>query len=377
MRAGGCSKMTADLLHNEILEVNMGPQHPSTHGVLRLVLSLDGETVVAMEPDIGYLHRGVEKLAEHEDYVQVEVLTDRLDYVAAMSENLGYVGAVEQLMGLEVPPRAQAIRVILVELQRIASHLVWLGTHGLDIGAMTVFFWCFREREMILDLFEGFCGARLTYNSMRIGGLQEDLPPGWVRRCRQFLKIYPSRQDEYETLLNKNRIWLKRTKDVGVISAADALDVGLTGPALRGSGVDLDLRKSMPYSGYENYDFDVPLGKNCDTYDRYLIRLEEMRQSVHIVEQALDGLPEGPVRAKVPKKIRPPKGEVFHMVEGPRGIQGFYLVSDGSDRPYRCHFRAPSFVNLQALKKMCVGRLVADVVAVIGSLDIVLGDCDR
>ena len=369
--------MTADLLHNEILEVNMGPQHPSTHGVLRLVLSLDGETVVGMEPDIGYLHRGVEKLAEYEDYVQVEVLTDRLDYVAAMSENLGYVGAVEQLMGVEVPPRAQAIRVILVELQRIASHLVWLGTHGLDIGAMTVFFWCFREREIILDLFEGFCGARLTYNSMRIGGLQEDLPPGWVRRCRQFLKIYPSRQDEYETLLSKNRIWLKRTKDVGVISAADAVDLGLTGPALRGSGVDLDLRKKMPYSGYENYDFDVPLGKNCDTYDRYLIRLEEMRQSVRIVGQALDGLPEGPVRAKVPKKIRPPRGEVFHMVEGPRGIQGFYLVSDGTDRPYRCHFRAPSFVNLQALKKMCMGGLVADVVAVIGSLDIVLGDCDR
>ena len=365
------------MFRTEQMEINMGPQHPSTHGVLRLRLRLDGERVVDAWPVIGYLHRGIEKLAEAREYIKITPYTDRTDYVNAMSANLAYLGAVEKLCGIEVPEKAHYIRVIMVELNRIASHLLWLGTHALDIGAMSIFLYTFREREMILDLFEGFCGARLTYNSMRIGGLQEDLPPGWVRRCRQFLKIYPSRQDEYETLLNKNRIWLKRTKDVGVISAADAVDVGLTGPALRGSGVDLDLRKQMPYSGYEKYDFDVPLGKNCDTYDRYVIRLEEMRQSVRIVEQALEGLPEGPVRAKAPKKIRPPKGEVFHMVEGPRGIQGFYLVSDGSDRPYRCHFRAPSFVNLQALKKMCVGRLVADVVAVIGSLDIVLGDCDR
>ena len=365
------------MLRTETLEINMGPQHPSTHGVLRLVLALDGETVVDLRPDIGYLHRGVEKLAEHEDYVQIEPLTDRLDYVAAMSENLGYIGAVETLMAIEPPPRAQAIRVALVELQRIASHLLWLGTHGLDIGAMTVFFWCFREREMILDLFEGFCGARLTYNALRIGGLLQDLPPGWTRKCRQFLEIYPSRQDQYEELLSANRIWVKRTKGVGVISAADAVDLGLTGPALRGSGVSLDLRKARPYSGYEKYDFQVPVGQAGDTYDRYLIRLREMRESVRLVGQVLDGLPEGEVRAKVPKKFRPPKGEVFHMVEGPRGIQGFYLVSDGSERPYRCHFRAPSFVNLQALKKMCVGGLVADVVAVIGTLDIVLGDCDR
>jgi NADH-quinone oxidoreductase subunit D len=365
------------LLRTEALEINMGPQHPSTHGVLRLVLTLDGETVTDVRPDIGYLHRGVEKLAEHEDYVQIQPLTDRLDYVAAMSENLSYIGAVEKLMGIEVPPRAQAIRVILSELQRIASHLVWLGTHGLDIGAMTIYFWCFREREIILDLFEAFCGARLTYNSLRIGGLLEDLPQGWDRKCRAFLDLYPGRQDEYEGLLSQNRIWLKRTKGIGVISAEDALDLGLTGPSLRGSGVDLDLRKKRPYSGYEEYDFQVPLGQAGDTYDRYLIRLEEMRQSVKIVRQALDGLPEGEVRGKVPKKIRPPAGEVFHMVEGPRGIQGVYLVSDGSDKPYRCHFRAPSFVNLQALRKMCVGGLIADVVAVIGTLDIVLGDCDR
>ena len=355
----------------------MGPQHPSTHGVLRLILTLEGETVLDLKPDIGYLHRGVEKLCEHEDYVQIEPLTDRLDYVAAMSENLMYVGAVEKLMGLEVPERAQVIRVILAELQRIASHLVWLGTHGLDIGAMTIFFWCFREREMILDLFESFCGARLTYNSLRIGGLLEDLPVGWTRKCKQFLDIYPSRQDEYETLLSTNRIWLKRTKGVGVISAADAVDLGLTGASLRGSGVDFDVRKAHPYTGYEKYDFLVPLGKAGDTYDRYLIRLEEMRQAVKIALQALEGLPEGPIRCKVPKKIRPPKGEVFHMVEGPRGVQGIYLVSDGTDHPHRCHFRSPSFINLQALKKMCVGGMVADVVAVIGTLDIVLGDCDR
>jgi NADH-quinone oxidoreductase subunit D len=355
----------------------MGPQHPATHGVLRLVLSLDGERVVDLKPDIGYLHRGVEKLAEHEDYVQIEPLTDRLDYVAAMSENLGYVGAVEKLMGIEVPPRAQAVRVALAELQRVASHLVWLGTHGLDIGAMTIFFWCFREREQILDLFEGFCGARLTYNSLRIGGLQQDLPPGWVRKCRKFLEIYPARQDQYEELLSGNRIWIQRTKGVGVLSAAEAIDLGLTGPVLRGSGVSFDLRKAAPYTGYEKYAFEVPIGRAGDTYDRYLIRLEEMRQSIAIVRQVLDGLPEGEVRGKVPKKIKPPKGEVFHMVEGPRGIQGFYLVSDGSERPYRCHFRAPSFVNLQALKKMCLGGMVADVVAIIGTLDIVLGDCDR
>jgi NADH-quinone oxidoreductase subunit D len=365
------------LLRTETLDINMGPQHPATHGVLRLVLSLDGERVVDLKPDIGYLHRGVEKLAEHEDYVQIEPLTDRLDYVAAMSENLGYVGAVEKLMGVEVPPRAQAIRVALAELQRIASHLVWLGTHGLDIGAMTIFFWCFREREQILDLFEGFCGARLTYNSLRIGGLQQDLPPGWVRKCRKFLEIYPARQDQYEALLSSNRIWIQRTKGVGVISAAEAIDLGLTGPALRGSGVSFDLRKAAPYSGYERYSFEVPVGRAGDTYDRYLIRLAEMRQSISIVRQVLDSLPEGEVRGKVPKKIKPPKGEVFHMVEGPRGIQGFYLVSDGSERPYRCHFRAPSFVNLQALKKMCLGGMVADVVAIIGTLDIVLGDCDR
>jgi len=365
------------MFRTEEMDINMGPQHPSTHGVLRLKLTLDGEEIVDVRPIIGYLHRGVEKLCEYRTYPMIEPLTDRLDYVAAISENLGYCGAVEKLMGLVVPPRAQYIRVILAELQRIASHLLWLGTHALDLGAMTVYFYTFRERELILDLFEQFCGARLTYNSMRIGGLLEDVPPGWTDRVRHFLTIFPSRQKEYEDLLTVNRIWLGRTRGVGILSPEDAVAMGASGPTLRGSGVDYDVRRAQPYCSYEQFEFDVPTGTNCDTYDRYLVRMEEMRQSCRIIRQALDRLPEGEVRAKVPKYIKPPVGEVYHVVESPRGEQGFYLVSKGGEMPYRVRFRSPSFVNLQALPMMCKGRLIADVVAVIGSIDIVLGDVDR
>jgi NADH-quinone oxidoreductase subunit D len=359
------------------MDINMGPQHPSTHGVLRLVLRLEGEEIVDVRPVIGYLHRGVEKLCEHRTYPMIEPLTDRLDYVAAISENLGYCGAVERLLGVEPPPRAQVLRVILAELQRIASHLLWLGTHALDLGAMSVFFYTFREREMILDLFEAFCGARLTYNSMRIGGFYEDLPRGWIERVRHFLKIFPGRMKEYEDLLTVNRIFLARTQGVGVLSARDAVAYGVSGPPLRASGVSYDVRKAQPYAAYAQFEFDVPLGKNGDTYDRYLVRMEEMRQSCRILEQAIAALPDGPVRAKVAKYIKPPAGEVYHVVESPRGEQGFHIIASGGDMPYRVRFRAPSFANLQALPLMCQGGLVADVVAVIGSIDIVLGDCDR
>ncbi|HEV8701414.1 MAG TPA: NADH-quinone oxidoreductase subunit D [Candidatus Polarisedimenticolia bacterium] len=365
------------MFRTEEMDINMGPQHPSTHGVLRLKLTLDGEEVADMRPVIGYLHRGVEKLCEHRTYPMIEPLTDRLDYVAAISENLGYCGAVEKLMGLTVPPRAQYIRVILAELQRIASHLLWLGTHALDLGAMTVFFYTFREREMILDLFEAFCGARLTYNSMRIGGLYEDLPAGWTGRVRQFIDIFPSREKEYEDLLTVNRIWLGRTRGVGILKPEDAVALGASGPTLRGSGVDYDVRRAQPYSSYDQFEFDVPVGRNGDTYDRYIVRMEEMRQSCRIIRQALDKLPEGEVRAKVPKYIKPPTGEVYHVVESPRGEQGFYIVHKSGEMPYRMRFRAPSFVNLQALPLMCKGLLIADIVAVIGSIDIVLGDVDR
>jgi len=365
------------MFRTEEMDINMGPQHPSTHGVLRLMLTLDGEEIVDVRPIIGYLHRGVEKLCEHRTYPMIEPLTDRLDYVAAISENLGYCGAVEKLMGLQVPPRAQYIRVILAELQRIASHLLWLGTHALDLGAMTVFFYTFRERELILDLFEQFCGARLTYNALRIGGLLEDVPPGWTDRVRHFLTIFPSRQKEYEDLLTVNRIWLGRTRGVGILRPEVAVALGASGPVLRGSGVAYDVRRAQPYSSYEHFEFDVPTGTHCDTYDRYLVPMEEMRQSCRIIRQALDRLPEGEGRAKVPKYIKPAAGEVYHVVESPRGEQGFYLVSKGGEMPYRMRFRSPSFVNLQALPIMCKGQLIADVVAVIGSIDIVLGDVDR
>jgi NADH-quinone oxidoreductase subunit D len=365
------------MLHTEVLEVNMGPQHPATHGVLRVILGLDGETVVDCKPVIGYLHRGVEKLSENKIFAMIPPLCDRLDYVASGSQNVGYIQAVEKLMGITVPERGRFMRVILLELNRISSHLVWLGTHGLDIGAMTVFFYCFREREMILDLFEAFCGARLTTNMFRLGGSLEDLPPGWTEACRRFIDLLPSRIREYEGLLSQNRIWLERTKGVGILTAEDAIDLGVTGPCLRASGVAYDVRKAMPYESYDQFEFDIPTGSNCDTYDRYLVRLEEMRQSARIIRQALERLPDGEFRAKVPRKIKPPPGEIYHVIEGPRGEQGFYIKTDGSERPYRVRFRTPSFVNLQALPVMSKGGLVADVVAVIGTLDIVLGDTDR
>jgi NADH-quinone oxidoreductase subunit D len=360
------------------LVLNMGPQHPSTHGVLRVVLRLDGERVVDADVVIGYLHRGIEKLSEARDYTQIVLLTDRMDYLAAATNNLGYVETVEKLMGLEVPRRAQYLRTIMSELQRIASHLVWLGTHAMDIGATTVFLYAFRERELILDLFEEYCGARLTYNSMRIGGLPQDIPAGWDKKVREFCDIVETKVAEYETLLTQNRIWLERTREVGVISAADAIAIGLSGPPLRGSGVMHDIRKDEPYAAYKEFEFDVPIGSRGDTYDRYLVRMEEFYQSVRIIRQALDGLPEGPVIGKVPRLIKPPAGETYHAIEAPKGELGYFIASDGKSlSPYRFRVRPPSFCNLQALRQLVRGHLVADVVAIIGTLDIVLGEVDR
>jgi len=387
---------------NNTMILNMGPQHPSTHGVLRVVLELDGEVVVKATPDIGFLHRGLEKLAESKTYHQCIPLTDRMDYVAGMSNNLAYVMAVEKLLGLEVPPRAQAIRVLLCELQRIASHLLWVGTHAHDIGAMTPLFYSFRERDEILFLFEMVCGSRLTPSFFRVGGLAQDLPEGFEAKCREFIKTFPGHVEEYETLLTRNKIWMRRTQGVGAISAEEAINWGLSGPILRASNVNWDLRKVMPYSGYENYEFIVPTGKNGDVYDRYLVRMMEMRQSNEIARQVLDKLPGGAVVADNPKVVYPrkekvqesiealihhfhlasegfptPKGEVYASVESPKGELGFYLVSNGSSKPWRFRVRPPSFINLSALSTMAKGRLVADVVAIIGSIDIVLGEVDR
>ena len=360
------------------LVINMGPQHPSTHGVLRVVLRLDGERVVDADLVIGYLHRGVEKLCESRDWTQIVLITDRMDYVAAATNNLGYCETVEKLMGLEVPRRARYIRTILSELQRLASHLMWLGTHAMDIGALTVFLYGLRERELILDLFEEYCGARLTYNSMRIGGLPWDLPPSWDRKVRELCDIVDTKVLDYETLLTQNRIWLERTKDVGVISGENAIAMGFSGPPLRGSGVRRDLRKDEPYAAYDEFEFDIPLGVRGDTYDRYLIRIEEFRQSTRIIRQALDGLPEGPLMAKVPRLIKPPAGETYHAIEAPKGELGFFIVSDGKSlSPYRFRVRPPSFCNLQPLVELIKGHLVADVVALIGTIDIVLGEVDR
>jgi NADH-quinone oxidoreductase subunit D len=360
------------------LVINMGPQHPSTHGVLRVILRLDGERVVGSDVVIGYLHRGIEKLCESRDWTQIILLTDRMDYVAAATNNLGYCETVEKMMQLEVPRRAHYIRTILAELQRIASHCLWLGTHAMDIGAMTVFLYAFRERELILDLFEEYCGARLTYNSMRIGGLPLDIPPGWDKKVREFCRIMAEKVGEYEELLTHNRIWLERTKGVGVISGLDAVAIGLSGPALRGSGVPKDCRKDEPYAAYSDFEFDVAVGLAGDTYDRYLCRLEEFRQSLRIIRQAVDGIPEGPIVGKVPRLIKPPAGETYHAIESPKGEIGYFIVADGkTSAPYRFRVRPPSFCNLQALPRLIKGHLVADVVALIGSIDIVLGEVDR
>jgi NADH-quinone oxidoreductase subunit D len=361
---------------NELL-INMGPQHPATHGVLRVKLKLDGERVMGSECVIGYLHRGVEKIGENRTYAQFAPYTDRMDYVAAVTNGMGYVEAVEKLLGVEIPPRAQYTRMILAELQRIASHLLWLGTHALDLGAMTPVFYTFREREEILKIFEKYCGARLTTHAFRIGGLQYDLYDVFEQECRNFCDYFLPKIDEYEQLLTKNRIWINRTRGVGVLSAEDAVAYGVTGPVLRGSGVKWDIRKVQPYEAYDKVEFEVPIGQHGDTYDRYIVRMQEMRQSVRIIRQCVERLAPGPIFGKVGKVIKPPVGEVYHSIEAPKGELGYFVVSDGSTNPYRVRVRPPSFVNLQALDIMVRGHLVADVVAVIGTLDIVLGEVDR
>jgi NADH-quinone oxidoreductase subunit D len=361
---------------NELI-LNMGPQHPATHGVLRVILRLDGEKVLGLECVIGYLHRGVEKIAEHRTYTMFNPYVDRMDYVAAVSNGLGYCEAVEKLLNIEAPPRANYIRVILTELNRLASHQLWLGTHALDIGAMTPLFYTFRDREEILKIFEKYCGARLTTHAFRIGGCQYETYEGFEKDVKKFIAFVAPKIDEYEELLTTNRIWVERTKNVGTISAKDCIAYGVTGPVLRASGVKWDIRKAQPYAAYSKFDFEVPTGQNGDTYDRYLVRMAEMRQSLRIIQQAVDGIPEGPIMAKVSKVMKPPVGEIYHSIEAPKGELGYFIVSDGSTQPYRVRVRPPSFVNLQALDLMCRGQLVADVIAVIGTLDIVLGEVDR
>jgi len=387
----------------QTMVLNMGPQHPSTHGVLRVVLELDGETVVHARPEIGYLHTGIEKSCEAKTYSQAITLTDRLDYLAPLSNNLCYCLAVEKLLGLEVPKRAQYIRVLLTELTRIGSHLVWLGTHAIDLGAMSVFLYCFREREEILKILEMVSGQRMMTSYFRIGGLALEPPPGWLEAIESFVKMFPSRIQEYEDLLTRNRIWLARTQGVGVLSAEDAIAWGVSGPSLRGSGVAYDVRKFFPYSSYDEFEFDVPTRTEGDCYARYLCRVAELRESLKIIRQAMPKIPrEGPIRSEAPgivpperEKMKtemealiyhfkiftegfsPPPGEVYQTIESPRGELGFFVASDGSPKPWRVKVRAPSFVNLQALPKLVEGRLIADVVACIGTTDIVLGETDR
>jgi NADH-quinone oxidoreductase subunit D len=361
---------------NELI-ISMGPQHPATHGVLRVILKLDGEKVLGTECVIGYLHRGVEKIAENRTYTMFNPYVDRMDYVAAVSNGLGYCEAVEKLMNIEAPPRARYIRVILTELNRLASHMLWLGTHALDIGAITPLFYTFRDREEILKIFEKYCGARLTTHAFRIGGCQYETYEGFERDVKKFVAFVAPKIVEYEELLTTNRIWVERTKGVGLITGEQCIALGVTGPVLRASGVKWDLRKAQPYSSYEDFDFEIPTGQHGDTYDRYLVRMEEMRQSLRIIEQAVGKIPEGPIIAKVPKVIKPPVGEIYHSIEAPKGELGYFIVSDGSTQPYRLRVRPPSFVNLQALDMMVRGAMVADVVAVIGTLDIVLGEVDR
>lgn len=359
------------------LVLNMGPQHPSTHGVLRVVLKLDGERVSDVECVIGYLHRGVEKIAENRTYTMFVPYVDRMDYVAAVSNGLGYCLAVEKLISVEAPVRAQAVRVILTELNRIASHLLWLGTHAIDLGAISPLFYTFREREEILKIFENYCGARLTTHAFRIGGLQYELYKGFEEQVRAFCAGFRPRLAEYDELLTGNPIWTARLKGIGVLTEADCKAYGVTGPLIRAAGVAWDLRKAQPYSGYDQYEFDVPVGETGDSFDRYLVRMEEMRQSARIIEQAVARIPAGPILAKVPKVLKPPPGEAYVSIEAPKGELGYYIVSDGSTIPYRVRVRPPSFLNLQSLAKMAKGALVADVIAMIGTIDIVLGEVDR
>ncbi|MDX2268584.1 MAG: NADH-quinone oxidoreductase subunit D [Bryobacter sp.] len=366
-----------DHLAEQEIVLNMGPQHPSTHGVLRLVLKLEGERVKSVECVIGYLHRGVEKIGENRTYAQFAPYVDRMDYVSAVSNGLGYCLAVEKLINVEAPPRAQAVRVLFAELNRIASHLLWLGTHALDIGAMTALFYTFREREDILKIFENYCGARLTTHAFRIGGLQYDLYEGFEQECAKFCESFKHRIEDYEKLLTQNPIWQDRLVGVGILNAEDCKRYGVSGPMIRAAGEAWDLRKAQPYSGYEQYDFDIPVRTGADSYDRYLVRIEEMRQSIRIIEQALGRIPGGAILAKVPKVLKPAPGEVYVSIEAPKGELGYFLVSDGTLHPYRVRVRPPSFINLATLEKMAVGALVADVVAIIGTIDIVLGEVDR
>ncbi|PYT13935.1 MAG: NADH-quinone oxidoreductase subunit D [Acidobacteria bacterium] len=391
-----------DALHGETMVVNMGPSHPSTHGVLRLVLRLDGEVVKAVQPHLGYLHRGMEKIAEGMTYNQFVPYTDRLDYLAPLSNNVGYILAVEKLLGITVPPRAQVIRVMCCEIARISAHLLWLGTGALDLGAATVFFHTFRERETLYNIIEALTGTRLTTSYTRVGGLMRDLPEGWTGQVRSFIDAFPAMLDEIDSLLTRNRIWMKRTQGVGRIGAAEAIALGLTGPNLRGCGIAYDVRRTEPYSGYEAYEFEVPVGSQGDVYDRYLVRLEEMRQSTRILDQALRRLPEGRIAVDDPKitlpdkkrvltsmeelieqfmlvteGIKGPPGEVYHAIEAPKGELGFYIKSEGDKSPYRLQIRSPSFISLQAIETMAVGGLLSDLIAVIASLDPVMGEVDR
>ncbi|MCC6349646.1 MAG: NADH dehydrogenase (quinone) subunit D [Candidatus Eisenbacteria bacterium] len=394
-------------MRNETMTLNMGPQHPSTHGVLRVALELDGETIVKAKPIIGYLHTGMEKQAEYKTYTQSIPQTDRMDYISPLSNNLAFCLAAEKLLGIEPPARVQAIRVLLCELTRISSHCVWVGTHAIDIGALTVFWYSFREREKVLSIYDMVAGARMTSSYFRVGGLSMDIPEGFLERCEKFVAEMPGHVDEYENMLTKNPIWLARTRDVALLPAKDAVAWGVTGPSLRGSGVRYDIRRNEPYSGYDTYDFEVPVGRGVgDAYDRYLVRMAEMRQSVRIAKQAIARIRElgekGLYRVRDYKYVLPPKeevktsmealihhfkivshgffppvGEAYAAVEAPKGELGFWFVSDGSPRPWRMKVRSPSFINLQALPLMIEGRLIADVIAAIGSIDIVLGEVDR
>ncbi|MCS7202840.1 MAG: NADH-quinone oxidoreductase subunit D [Thermodesulfovibrio sp.] len=399
-------KLEIEKLSDSNFILQMGPHHPATHGVLRLFCEFEGERVIKITPDIGYLHRGIEKLSETKTYPVAMTLTDRLDYISSMINNIGYCLAVERLLNIEPPPRAKFIRTVVSELTRLSSHLLWLATHALDIGAMTVFLYAFREREQILQFFEKICGARLTVSYPRIGGVRFDINSFVLDEIYKFMDTMLNRIDEYETLLTENRIWIARTKNIGVISAAEAVSLGLTGPALRASGVYYDVRKHMPYDAYNEVEFEVPLGENGDTYDRYLCRIREMRQSVFIVKQCIEKMPKGeiitdkaididisPERKRLfvaedslwsgfiafldEKRELIPKGEIYSAVEAPKGELGFYIVSDGGGKPYRMRIRAPSFIHISAIPKLCEGHFLADVIAIIGTLDIVMGEADR
>lgn len=389
-------------MENRTLQINLGPQHPATHGVLRVAIEVEGETVVKAKPVVGYLHTGIEKTMESKLYYKAIPCTDRMDYLAPMMNNLAYCLAVEKLMEIEIPERVNYARVILAELSRIQAHLVWLGTHAADIGAVSMLLFTFRERENIIDIYEACGGQRMMTTYIRIGGLAYDLPPDFEKLVRKFLKLMPEKLRDYEDLLTNNRIFISRTKGVAVISAEDAINWSLSGPMLRGSGIKHDLRKANPYCGYEKFDFDIPIGVAGDAYDRYLLRLEEIRQSLKIIQQAMDGLPAGPYRAHVPGVVLPPKddvlhkmesmifhfkiitdgfkapmGEVYAAVESNKGELGFFLAADGTNRPVRVRVRPPSFINLAALPALVEGGLLADVICAIGSIDIVLGEVDR